>query len=653
VNAGETDVRARPWFPLLLALVVMGAGPPAAGAAEPQLVSSQALGRARSLMAAGDHDGAVAAATAVLVQQPGNGSAYLVLGMAHFRGGRYREALDAFQAARTAPAPPAPGPLAFNEGSTLFALARFEEAERAFQEAASRDGRLGPLAGLNAGQAALASGNLQRARAHLQAAEQQPGAAALASELSDLRADLEQRERDLTTARAEQLRTRARAALLAGRLQESIAGYREARGEAQSRGAPASERADLAYAEGVGTLRAGRTAEAAALFREAAQLEPADADYHYMWGLAAQRGDDPATARPALERALQLGLDPDDAATAREALDRMSLGLRRGGAGPSIGLELGAGYDSNVSQLSAGRIEGLSAEEPDRTGAPWGSLSLELALGATAGPRWFGEVAYWLEQRAYGDEAFDLYNLQSHQLSARGEWTPAGPWRLGLSLAGEYQLAGLRGFGFFQRALAIEPHLAFDEGPHTATVLRLHGRWQQAAPTDDHLDGRRAELWLGQIWRSRRLRAQVGLRNRRELVGTRTVDLSGLGQRGRFEGRYVHPYGYDGNALAADATVLLGDRWRLGLDASGERLRYRQDNVLTVLGLLGRTAEVARARREDRRFSGGAQLSFALTDALDLTGRYDLVVNRSNIAYDFDDKNYVKHGLFLALGVAY
>jgi hypothetical protein len=29
------------------------------------------------------------------------------------------------------------------------------------------------------------------------------------------------------------------------------------------------------------------------------------------------------------------------------------------------------------------------------------------------------------------------------------------------------------------------------------------------------------------------------------------------------------------------------------------------------------------------------------------------VVNRSNVTYAFDDKNYVKHGLFLALGVAY
>jgi tetratricopeptide (TPR) repeat protein len=635
-----------------LLLAVLLSSSPAALAGDARLSATQALVRARALMAAGDHEGATEAASAALVQQPGNGSAYLVLGMAHFRSGRYQQALDAFRSARTAPEPPAAARLAFNEGAALFALGRFTDAEQAFQEAA-RDERLGPLAALNAGQAALASGDLLRARAHLQTAEQQPGAAALADELGELRTSLEQRERDQQQAQAQALRTRASTALLAGRLQEAITCYRQARREAMSRGESAEQRAELAYAEGVGSLRAGLASEALVLFREAAELAPGEADYLYMLGVAALKSDEPAAGRQALERALHLGLEEPDAAEARTALDRLSLGLRRAGSGPSVSFELGTGYDSNVAQLSPGRVEGLSGESPEQPGGVWGSLSFELALGRSFGRLWFGEVAYWLEQRAYGAESHELFNLQSHQLGARGELTPRGPLRLGLALEAEYQLAGLRDFGFLQRSLAVEPHLALDESPHTATVLRLHGRAQDATEAENHLDGRRLEIWLGQLWRSRRLRGQLALRHRREQVGTRTVDLGLLGRRERLEGRYLVPYGHTANALLIDASIVLGARVQLGLDGSVERLRYQQDHVLTVTGPLGRSTEAGRIRREDRRFGAGAQLGLTLTDALEATLRYDLAVNRSSIELAFDDKNYRKHTLLLSLGVAY
>jgi tetratricopeptide (TPR) repeat protein len=640
---------------LLLALHLTGWGLAArpARAAEARSDPTAALARARSLMAAGDDEGAVAAAASAVAQQPGNGSAYLVLGMAHFRGGRYQDALAAFHSARQAPQPPAAGPLAFNEGSTLFALARFADAERAFEEAASRDGRLGPLAALNAGQAALAGGNLARARAHLLAAEQQPGAAALSAELGELRAELERRETAEQVVKAEALRSRAREALKAGRLHEAIAGYQAARAEARRRNAPPSERADLAYAEGVGSLRAGLGAQAVALFREAWALEPRVADHPYMLGLAALQIDDPATARGSLEQALALGLDEPDAAAARAALDRLSLGMRRAGAGLSLSFEVGAGYDSNVSQLSAGRVEGLSGEAPETPGGAAGSLSLEVAAGRSFGRLFFGEVAYWLAQHAYASESLDLYNLQSHQLAARGELTPRGPLRLGLAVEAEYQLAGLRGFAYFQRALAVEPQIALDESPHTATVLRLHGRLQDATAEEDHLDGRRLQLTLGQIWRSRRLRGGITLRHRREQIGTRSVDLSGLGRRERFEGRYQVPYGHRANALLVDASVSLGTRLRLGADASIERLRYMQDNVLVVTGPLGRTTEAGRVRREDRRLVAGTQLGLALTETIDTTLRYDLVVNRSTVELAFDDKNYRKHTVMLTLGLAF
>jgi tetratricopeptide (TPR) repeat protein len=598
----------------LLCLLGLGLllAPAAARAADSLSAGAgQALSRARMLMAAGDNEGAAAAASAAVREQPQSGSALLVLGMAHFRGGRYPEALAAFRSARTAPQPPAPGTLAFNEGAALFALNRFADAEAAFQEAGTRDSRLGCLAELNAGQAALSAGALPRARAHLRAAQQLAGAAQMSKELEDLRADIDRRES-----------------------QQRV------------------QQAERAYADGVARLRAGQAREAGALFEQAASLDPDEADYHLMWGQAALEADEPVAARRALERALALGLDPEDIATARSGLDSLSLGLRRQGSGPSLSFDLGSGYDSNVAQLSEGRPDAISGETPN-AGDFWGLTALDVAYDRSLGPAFFAEVEYALEQRAYRSAGFDTYNLQSHVVTLRGELTPGGPVRLGLALEGEYQLAGLRDFGFFQRAFAVEPQIALDEGTRTATVLRLKGRAQDAEPAEDHLDGRRVELRLEQIWRSRSLRAEIGARHRREKIGTRNVDLGRLGRRELAQGRYLVPYGYTSNGLSGSASLALGQRLRLGVDGSVERLRYDADNVVLITGALGRMVESGRVRRKDDRLAAGARVSVALTEVVDLTARYELSINRSNVRYAFDDKNYSKQDLSLTLGIGF
>jgi hypothetical protein len=58
--------------------------------------------------------------------------------------------------------------------------------------------------------------------------------------------------------------------------------------------------------------------------------------------------------------------------------------------------------------------------------------------------------------------------------------------------------------------------------------------------------------------------------------------------------------------------------------------------------VLGRTHELGRKRRDDDRIAASAELTFAPTDWLELGLRYDLVVNRSNIRFAFDDKNSTK-----------
>ena len=68
---------------------------------------------------------------------------------------------------------------------------------------------------------------------------------------------------------------------------------------------------------------------------------------------------------------------------------------------------------------------------------------------------------------------------------------------------------------------------------------------------------------------------------------------------------------------------------------------------------LGRTFEAGRVRRQDDRMAASARLSFAFTDVVDATLRYELAVNRSNVQYAFDDKRYDKQVVSLSLGVAF
>jgi tetratricopeptide (TPR) repeat protein len=607
------------------------------------------LERARALLSTGDYGGAAGAALGVIADRPGSGAAYLVLGVAHFRAGKYEEALAAFRSARGAADPPGRGQLAFNEGSTLYALGRFGEAETAFREAGQADAKLAAVATLNAGLAAFALGATARARSYLAAVEVLPATTTLGPEIGRLRAELDAREAEERAARARALRDKGKAALVAARYPEAIAAYRDAATDARARGAGDGERAELAYAEAVATYRMGRFGEAAPLFGEAVRLVPGDADYQYMAALCALKQDQPEAARAGFERALALGLDAEGASAAGDYLDALSLGLRATGSGLSLALDTGFGYDSNASQLGTVRNEALSAEEPEDPGDLFWTMSMQAAGGLALGRRLFGQLSYDLDQIAYRSEDFDGYSFQTHALFGRAELSPPGPVSVGVAVGGEYQLTGLREFAPFQRVLTVEPGLTLEESARTATRLRLRWQSKQSASAEDrHLDGTRFEVRASQLARWRDLRGELAYRHRREDLGDRTVDLGMVGRRGRFEGRYQIPYGYTSNGLSLDLTVNLATWARLEAEGSYEELRYRRDNVLTATGALGRQVE-RRVRRHDRRLGFGAALVMPLGSLFELGARYDLAINDSNVAFAFDDKTYSKH-MFLLEG---
>ncbi len=127
-----------------------------------QVADADPLAAARDAFSHGDYAAAASLALAE-AQPPVEGAARYLAGLARFRAGHPAEALEQLEAAaRTADPPPGPD-WQFNRGACLYELGRFEEAERAFVEAADGSSRLAGIALANAGFAALDAGDAERA----------------------------------------------------------------------------------------------------------------------------------------------------------------------------------------------------------------------------------------------------------------------------------------------------------------------------------------------------------------------------------------------------------------------------------------------------------------------------------------------------------
>jgi tetratricopeptide (TPR) repeat protein len=611
------------------------------------------LEEARKLMAAGDNNAAAHLALAALQAQPGNGSAYMVLGLARFRASRYAEALQAFAAARKAATPPSPGLLAFNEGSALFELDRFEDAERAFKEAGRADAKLAPLATVNAGHAALGAGALTRARAYAEAAMLLPGSDSIVAAASDLRADIEDGEAAAHEQRLVAERDAAKAALLAGQVEDAIAAYRRTLIDAERARAPAEDRAEIAYGLGYALYRAGRYDEAALHFDAAARLIPDEADFHLMAGLAHHKRDADDEAARALDRALTLGLDADAAQLAHDARDALAWGLRSQGRGLTLHAGASGGYDSNVAQLGALRTEVLSAELPENEGSPFVTATVDTSFGAALGRHVTAQGLYMLDQIAYTDPDHDIFSLQVHTLRGSGEarW---GHLLAGLAAQGELQFSGLSAFAPFQRVVSLEPSLGLEEGPWTSTWLRVKVSDKESLDEQtDYFSGSRRDLRISQKVRMRSFRAELGYRHRRENIGSRELDLGTFtAQRVTVTGFYFVPYGHRLHGAFATIAATLFRDLRVGLDGAFDRLVYDQDSVLRAEAGV-RSREIDRVRRRDSRLGLGLWLAVPVGDLMELGLRYDVSMNDSTVQFAFDDKGFTKHQASLELSFDY
>jgi hypothetical protein len=113
---------------------------------------------------------------------------------------------------------------------------------------------------------------------------------------------------------------------------------------------------------------------------------------------------------------------------------------------------------------------------------------------------------------------------------------------------------------------------------------------------------------------------------------------------------YVIPYDYTSHAVFLRASVALPRLIRLVLSLSFERRNYGRDSYIqTVNPMMDLPpGELHPRRRLDHRFGGSLALAVARGASYDLTARYDLIINRSNIdnsvsILDYDNKNFAKH----------
>ncbi|WP_205520309.1 tetratricopeptide repeat protein [Pyxidicoccus caerfyrddinensis] len=560
-------------------------------------------------------------------QPPRLGAALYLVGLARFRAGRPAEALEALDAAGRAEDAPEPALWNFNRGACLYALGRFEEAERVFADAGT-DATLARVAWLNAGFAALDAGSPERAATWADRAA--PGAS----------------EREAV--QVEELR-----ALVA---------------QAQGRTVSGS---DEAYRQGLVSFDAGQFDEARAHFLRAAAEDPSSGRARLMAGASAWRTGARSVAREDLTAALALSLDPADRSTAHQYFDRLSFGLRASGPGLQLSAGASGGFDSNVLQVGVAARDVSGASSTVETASAFLEAGVGLAARLRLSDTLFAHLSYGGSQRIYTLEAVRDYSLQLHRAAATVEWEAARRVRMGLSAGGDLFFTGLADFRGLQGSVNGWGWLAVDESELTSTRLDLtFARKSGLASEFDYLTGPRLDVTLSQDFRLPSQSLTAWYRYREDRIGTleqeTTADTTGASRE------YVIPFGWTGSAVGASTRRVFGPTFDASLDAELERRGYLRDSYLRVTPLNGSEEAWNLRRRRDWRFTLGASVSARLSRWLQLTARYELLVNRSNMdtrledevgactapdylchVYDYTNGNYEKHVLMLELGASW
>jgi tetratricopeptide (TPR) repeat protein len=608
---------------------------------------------ARRALAAGDLAAAEQAAGRAVHADPRLADAWLVLGLAQFRQAHYHEARRSFAAQLAIDPKSSLG--RYNLASAAFEEGDVDVCEREYLAVAQSDPELGALALERAGLCASAAEAWERARSHLTSALFSARVSDDAQVEADAVRDLASLEHERSQRGQKVVFATVRAARLdldAGRTTQAAAGYRRALDLARTWERPAEDRAEIAYGLGLALYRLGDPAEAVLALEQATTLAPNEPDFHFWLGTTRYdlESDDEQT-RTAFERALALGLSGSQADRARRYL--RDLGAPSSGAERWFEGSVGTGFDSNVVQ--SGTFTTV-ARTPGPVAAPFVTAEL-------GGTRTFNMGAgrllasYRLSEVAYVSDALDPYSLQEHAVATEYQLQIDRRARVSLSLAGYYMFAGLENFTPFQWGLGPELALTLHATPNVDTVFRLAHTWKNNLETGfDALSGNRDDAGVAFQWRRGHGQATLSYRLRADAVGVQRVPLVDL----TFPQLLAAPdmpgaaYVIPGAYLSHQGTlgwIWIGERLRGIASASYEYRDYGLPSYIDGSG--GRTDTKLRI---DHEVTLVAQAEWKLRSQYCIALAYSAYINRSTIdnlsaagALDYDNKNYVKHVVEMAL----
>jgi tetratricopeptide (TPR) repeat protein len=428
-----------------------------------------------------------------------------------------------------------------------------------------------------------------------------------------------------------------------------------------------------------------RFREAAALYRQAAELNPDDGQPLVLAGVAAYQIPALAAAGRDLRQALSRPLAPEDRDLARLYLGLITEDLRRPSPSgdqarprpndvePSpwsaaLTTTAGGGYDSNARQTAPGSLDADGATLVPQQAAVYGAASVELALGRRFDGGGSFDFSYAVEQSAYENRAFADLDFQEHVLALEFAHPLDEAIQAALAATADLSFTGVATqLRAFQRSLRLDPQLLLGAG---MVRVRLAAAWQQTStldPTYSFLSGRRLEASMTPQLAVAGWRASVMGRLRRDDLGSANTGPQPSPDDVCPECTAETVVPYSNKSVGATARLAAPFSWRLrpAMSARWELRGYDQPQRTQRQGPFGIEDLGTRIRRDTRLGLGGS-LTLRLTDDCTLTARYDhlrLWSNHQRLrgtgcpagtscdAAAGDRRGYRKHGLTLDLSI--
>ncbi|MEY4544961.1 MAG: hypothetical protein RL685_1156 [Pseudomonadota bacterium] len=545
----------------------------------------------------------------------------------HFRAGRYAAARESFDALLAANANvDERATIAFNAAVSSYALEDYADALRRFQAIERTYPELAARSRVNAGFAALNAGDLELAERYASAEEPLPDA--LASRREALRSELEQA---IELSRQEQLEQHMDAgflALAAERWQLAREHFMSVLASAEA--SDGDDLAEACYGLGLVATQLGQAGQAQQHFEQSLRHRPHDKRTLLALAHAAEQTADARRAESAYETALQLPLAKQEQQDTERALLRLYT-LPSGG--PAAYLALGAGVDGNATQSGSGDL--LADGAGGKQSSAYLSGVLDVGLAWRSSRRSAVGLSYTGDVLALLRPSVDDLSLQSHELVARGQWSPAPGTRWRLDAGGAHVLTGLDPMRSFEWDAVLALTLDVETSARSRARVQLGERLVRATELS-HLDGHRlhlqgTELWSLGVWELslQGMLRYVSAGSERVVLASDALDVCSpnCDQRG-----YQNPYGYWSPGLGGGVAWQALERLRLNTQLRAEYRGYLERTRITGIPDSAKT-------RQDLRLRGqlGAELNLDVSGRYRLTLDQTLLVSVSNMAWDPDD----------------